>query len=251
MSLRRSAFLLFMTGGMAAVLTGCAGLSGETGAESTDPAAIPPSRVSRAEVMATAERYASHEWTGTGANVRHGVDRAGIRVDTPDISYRKPGAIPGYWVPGRVHRGVPYQWGGFCTPEEFDRGVASGLAAGDVYSEEKRRLLEDGVSAEAVGIDCSGFVSRCWKLPRAYSTRELAQLCDSLPSWDQLRPGDVLHVYNAHVVLFSGWTQADRKFLAAYETGGPPDWKVIRHRIGTDFLKGKGYRPLRYRGMRG
>ncbi len=75
-------------------------------------------------------------------------------------------------------------------------------------------------------------------------------MCEALPSWDELKPGDALNIYNAHVLLFSGWIGPDRKYLAAYETGGPPDWKVIRHVIGVDFLKRKGYRPLRYRGIR-
>ena len=125
------------------------------------------SRVTRAECIAIAESYRSHRWLPAEGNVRHGVDAAGIRVDTPDISYQKPGAVPGWWRAGAWNTGVPYQWGGFATPEEFDRGLAAGLAAGDVYTLEKRRLLDAAVSREATGIDCSGFVSRCWRLPRS------------------------------------------------------------------------------------
>lgn len=241
---RRSAFLLLI------ILTGTVGgLTNCAGGPSARRSAA-PSEVTRSAVMSKAMRYASHAWTASGANVRHGLDGAGIRVDTPDQGYQKRGAVPGYWVPGVVNQGVPYQWGGFSTPEEFDRGLAAGLAAGDVYTDEKRRLLYDGVSREAVGIDCSGFVSRCWDLPKAYSTRELATICVPLPSWDDLKPGDALNLYNGHVLLFCGWVNPERKFIAAYETGGPPDWKVIRHVIGVDFLKRKGYRPLRYQGIR-
>ncbi|MES2708178.1 MAG: hypothetical protein V4726_16410 [Verrucomicrobiota bacterium] len=202
------------------------------------------------EVMETARRYASHKWRGTAANVRHGTDSAGIRIDTPDVTFQRTGAMPGFWAPGVETFGIPYQWGGFCTPEEFDRGIARGLAAGDVYTGEKRRLLDDAVSREAVGIDCSGYVSRCWKLPRSFSTRELASLCDPLPSWEDLRPGDVLNTWNSHVILFSGWMDAEHRQLSFYETGGPPDWKVIRHRISRAYLEKKRYRPLRYRGIR-
>jgi cell wall-associated NlpC family hydrolase len=228
-----------------AALTGCAGQP------DSHPASRPgtPSRVTRAEVLTTAMRYAAHPWTGTAANVKHGPDAKGIRIDTPDITYQKAGAVPGYWIPGALNHGLPYQWGGFSTPAEFDRGLAAGFAAGDVYTSEKRAQLYDAVSTEAVGIDCSGFVSRCWNLPKAYSTRELASLCDEIP-WEDLRPGDALNIYNAHVLIFSGWTSEARTYLAAYETGGPPDWRVTRHIIATDFLKNKGYRPLRYRGIR-
>lgn len=206
--------------------------------------------ITRAEVMAEAERYASHRWTGSAASVRHASDSMGIRIDTPDVTFRKPGMIPGFWVPGRESRGIPYQWGGFCTPEEFDRAVAAGRAAGDVYTVEKRKLLERGVSREAAGIDCSGFVSRCWKLPRAFSTRELAGLCEPLPGWNSLQPGDAIHLYNAHVLLFSGWIDRDQTVMAAYETGGPPDWKVIRHAIPLSLLQSRKYKPLRYRNIR-
>jgi hypothetical protein len=247
MSVVRSALFFSLLSLLPALLAACAA-SRRAGTSSSR--ATPPSQVTRAAVLATAMRYASHPWTGRATHVRHGVDRAGIRIDTPDVSYQKPGAVPGFWVPGRVTYGIPYQWGGFSSPEEFDRGLAAGLAAGDVYTEQKRALLHKAVSAEAVGIDCSGFISRCWALPRACSTRELGDFCDILPSWNDLRPGDALNLYNAHVLLFSGWTRPDREFLAAYETGGPPDWKVIRHVIHTGFLKRKGYRPLRYRGIR-
>jgi hypothetical protein len=251
MSLARSASLFLLVSLTPGFLSGCATPAGRPSHPQPQARGLAaPSVVTRPQVMNNAMRYATHPWTGTSANVRHGFDARGIRVDTPDVSYQIAGAVPGYWVPGQPTQGLPYQWGGFSTPEEFDAGLAAGLAAGDVYTGEKRALLHEAVTQEAVGIDCSGFVSRCWGLPKSYSTRELASLCEELNSWDDLKPGDILNIYNAHVMIFSGWMGPDRKFLAAYETGGPPDWKVMRHAISTDFLKGRGYRPLRYRGIR-
>lgn len=206
--------------------------------------------VTRSECLAIAETYRSHRWHPSAANVFHGVDPDGVRVDTPDISYRPPGAVPGWWLPGQVNEGVPYQWGGFAMPEQFDRDLASGMAAGDVYTQEKRRLLDAAVSRHATGIDCSGLVSRCWKLPRSFSTREFARICDPLSSWDDLRPGDILNTYNSHVMLFAGWLDTSRTHIIAYETGIPPFWLVVRHPVGVDFLRQKGFAPFRYRGMR-
>jgi hypothetical protein len=200
--------------------------------------------------MAIAGRYCSHRWMPGPGNVRHGMDRDGIRIDTPDVSYRRPGAVPGWWKPGEWNTGIPYQWGGFATPEEFDRGIAAGLAAGDVYTLEKRRLLDAGVSREATGIDCSGFVSRCWGLSRAWSTRELPTLCTPLASWDELLPGDVLNTYNSHVMLFAGWADAGRTQMLACETGVPPHWLVVRRTASRAELEAKGFQALRYRGMR-
>jgi len=205
--------------------------------------------VTRHECLQTAEAYRTHRWTGSGANIRHGPDSNGINVDTPDSTYLKPGAIPGWWRTGELNEGVPYQWGGFCTLAQFDAGLRKGKAAGDVYTSEKRRLLDDAVSTEAVGIDCSGFISRCWKLPRSYSTRELAGLCVELKSWDELKPGDLLNTYNAHCLLFAGWEDAERKIITAYETGRPPHWKVISNRIYVEDLRSLGYRPFRYSRM--
>ncbi len=208
-----------------------------------------PTTVRRVECLEIAESYARLRWRPTVRNVRHGRDAAGVRVDTPDVTWRRPGAVPGWWRPGVWQVSMPYQWGGFATPEEFLAGVAAGKAAGDVYTLEKRRLLDAGVSGEATGIDCSGFISRCWKLPRAWSTRELAQLCEPLSSWSDLRPGDILNTYNAHVMLFTGWVNAERTMVSTLETGRPPHWFVTRHVVPVARLKEEGFVPLRYRGM--
>ena len=207
--------------------------------------------VTRHECLSMAEAYRTHRWTGSGANLMHGPDSKGIQVDTPDSTYQKPGAIPGWWRTGAENVGVPYQWGGFSTPAQFDAGQRAGKAAGDVYTSEKRRLLDAAVSTDAVGIDCSGFISRCWKLPRSYSTRELAGLCVELKSWSELQPGDILNTFNAHCLLFAGWDDATQKEIIAYETGCPPDWKVVSHSIGVQWLRSLGYRPFRYTKMGG
>ncbi len=207
------------------------------------------SKVTRAESIQIAESYLRHRWVPSRQNILHGNDARGVRVDTPDIDYQPGGrAIPGWWVPGAVNEGVPYQWGGFSTLAEFDQGIAQGLAAGDVYTDAKRAALDDAVSPQAVGIDCSGFVSRCWKLPRAYSTRELPGLCDPIP-WEDLKAGDILNTHNAHCLLVSHWDDAQRERVFVYETGCPPTWKVAAHAIDVAWLKSLGYTAWRYRGI--
>ncbi len=198
--------------------------------------------------MAVAEAYRTHVWMPTSANVKHARDADGISVDTPDTGYRPGSSCPGYWTPGHGALGIPYQWGGFCTPAEFDAGVRAGLAAGDVYTAEKRRLLDAAVSRHACGIDCSGFISRCWQLPRSYSTRELPGICRVIPA-QQLRPGDVLNTVNAHCILFGGWVDTSQTSFYAYHTGSPPHWRVVRQVMGLAPLLAQGFVPLRYVGM--
>ena len=215
--------------------------------------AVPTTRraitgVTRAECMAMAEAYRRQTWMPTAANVLHGPDADGIQVDTPDTSYRPGSFCPGYWTPGHVATGVPYQWGGFCTPEEFEARARAGYAAGDVYTNEKRRLLDHAVSRFACGIDCSGFISSCWGLPRSFSTRELPALCDVIAPQD-LKPGDILNTVNAHCILFGGWADASRTTFHAYHTGSPPHWRVVRHPMSLPDLLAQGFVPLRYKGM--
>ncbi len=205
-----------------------------------------PSWVTRSETIAIAESYVVHEWIPTAANAFHGVDPDGIRVDTPNADFHPEGDERGWWIAGQRNVALPYKWGGFDTPEEFDRGVREGKYAGDVYSEEKRRLLDDAVSKLAVGIDCSGFVSRCWRLPRSYSTRELPQLCDPIADPAQLRPGDIFNRHNAHVRLFVGWADAARTQVRVYEASA----KVLCHEMPLRAMLDEGYTLWRYRGMR-
>ena len=212
--------------------------------------ATAPSQVTRMEAMATAEAYRTFKWVPTAANVLHGRDAARIRVDTPDAGYKPAERFAGWWVPGLLNTGMPYKWGGFDTAETFLAGLSEGKAAGDVCTPEKRRLLDAAVSAHAVGIDCSGFVSRCWNLPRAYSTRTLTSLCDPVADFKELQPGDILNAPNSHVFLFKEWYARDRSRMLVYTTGTPPVWAVQVGPLRTKQMPPLGYTAWRYRGMR-
>ncbi len=204
-----------------------------------------PSRVTSAEALALAQRYVEHEWTAGPRNVYHGPDPSGIRVDTGDAGFRTDEA-QGWWRTDAPNRGIPYKWGGFDLPEEFDAGLRAGKWAGDVYTREKRRALDDAVTPYAVGIDCSGFVSRCWQLPRSYSTRELPQLCTPVENMADLRPGDIFNRHNSHVRLFAGWADAARTRVVTYEASE----RVQRSEYALSDIVADGYSAWRYKGMR-
>ena len=210
----------------------------------------PPSTVTREECIATAEAYRTFQWTPTAANILHGADADGIRVDTPDASYKPKRGLSGWWKPGVLITSMPYKWGGFDTPESFLAGLAEGKAAGDVATPEKRKLLDAAVSKHTVGIDCSGFISRCWNLPRAWSTRTITELCDPVQNLRDLKPGDILNTYNSHVFLFKKWIKDDRSRMLVYTTGTKPIWGVQVGPVFTRQMVPLGFTAWRYRGMK-
>ncbi len=213
-----------------------------------DPSA--PSQLTPAESMAIAREYATHSWRPFAGNILHGKDKTGVLVNTPDAGHEPQQPRKGWWIPGAVNEGVPYKWGGFDSPSSFDAAVSNGFAAGDVSSPAKRKADNAAVSNHAAGVDCSGFVSRCLKLPKVHDTGMLPSICDVLPSAADLRPGDVLNIPRRHVVLCAGWSNPEKTWIYYYETGGGPQyWKPGLKQAPLDKMLALGYTPLRYRGM--
>lgn len=209
-----------------------------------------PSQVTPQEAMSIAQSYTRHAWQPFAKNILHGKDKAGVLVNTPDIGHEPQHERRGWWLPGQTNEGMPYKWGGFDDPVSFDAAIANGLAAGDVSSPEKRRADNAGVSQQAAGVDCSGFVSRCLKLPRVHDTSQLPAVCTELPSALDLQPGDILNIPRRHVLLCGGWTDASKQWIYYYETGGAPDyWKPGLKEAPLDALLALGYKTLRYNGM--
>jgi len=189
----------------------------------------------RNRILSIAEVYAAHRWRpASPSNLFHGVDADGVRIDTPDQDFHSSG-----WDPDSWNTGIPYQWGGFSTPEEFDDGVREGLYAGHLPKNRGSRA-----SGHAVGVDCSGLVSRCWELPYKQSTRSLGELCYTLDSYDELLPGDVLNRYDAHVMVFKSWANEGRTHMRVIEAITPC---VLENEREVAALKDQGYQALRYR----
>jgi hypothetical protein len=209
-----------------------------------------PSRITPDEALAIARQMANHPWQPFAKNILHGKDKAGVLVNTPDAGFKDQTDRPGWWLPGEVNTGIPYKWGGFDDPASFDAAISSGFASGDVSSPAKRQADNAAVSKQAAGVDCSGFVSRCLKLPADYDTRNLPSVCDVLPNGHDLRPGDLLNFAHRHVLLCAGWATPDHKWIYFFETGGPPIyWKPGLKQAPLDGLLALGYQPLHYRGM--
>lgn len=196
------------------------------------------------QAIATALTYTELEWMPEERHIRHGKDLKGIHVHTPDTTLSEHGDKRGWWRPGVPAKGMAYKWGGFDTPESFLHGLGKGRKAGDIANTYKIRLDDDGISQGSVGIDCSGFISRCWGLPKHHSTRDFPGISDPV-SWDDLKPGDII-LKPGHVLLFAARQDG---YVIGYEAGPIPTWKARRCAIRVSFLKEDGYSPWRYKYM--
>lgn len=138
---------------------------------------------SRRDALRIADTYTLHQYECSSTNL------APNGVTAPDGDAVK---TPAWLVVGTNAR-IPYKWGGFSTIAQFNSGIANGRYAGDINT--------DGVSSYAFGVDCSGYVSRCWQLSYHASTAYMPSITTQYASWDNLKPGDAIHKVG-HVRLF-------------------------------------------------
>lgn len=204
--------------------------------------------LTRAEAIAIAETFVNHNWQATSKQVRHGKDSSGIEIHTPDREGGQAQPATEAWVVNETNTGVPYKWGGFDTPKKFDAGIKAGKGAGDLYTSEKRRLGGKAVSGDVVGVDCSGFVSRCWKLTEKHSTSTLNSVSRKLASASELKPGDAMNTSGGHVLLFVKWLNPEQTRALFYEAAPFSKTRASEHEVAD--LTASGYQPLRYRGMK-
>jgi hypothetical protein len=204
--------------------------------------------ITRTEAMRIAESFIHHRWESSVKNQFHGRDANGIEVNTPDRDSGRGSPSQDCWRVNAENIGIAYKWGGVDTPATFDAGIREGKAAGDVYTLEKRRRGKAGVSRAAVGVDCSGFICRCWKLDTRYSTATLASVCRKLPSPATLQPADIMNQPNGHVVMFVRWLDSERNRALFYESS--PFSKTLASQRNVKEMTAAGYVPLRYRQIR-
>ncbi len=132
--------------------------------------------ISRTEVMINARAYAYHPWSCAAANL----------TASCDAGYQS------VYVPGD-YLGLPYDWGGYLSLFSFDQQIAGGAGAGSQPS--------DGILSCTAGLDCSGYVSRCWGVGH-YTTSSLPDISTPIGQ-SQLLAGDILNEAGYHVVLYS------------------------------------------------
>jgi len=181
---------------------------------------------SRPIALQIAESYVVHRYTCSAANL------SPTDVTAPDGDIVR---TPAWLVVGRNAR-IPYKWGGFSTIAQFDAGLANGRYAGDINTASP--------SSYAYGVDCSGYVSRCWQLTSHNSTSMMATTTTLLASWDSLVPGDAVHKVG-HVRLFID--RMANGALRVAESAGR-DWSVSYWSYSPADLEGV-YTPRRHESL--
>lgn len=210
--------------------------------------------ITREKMIDIAEAYASYEWHPTVENIAprtivynifHSImywllqnfptlifisALFGFKyIDTPDRDTYTDWPESIGWKAGELNIGVPYQWGGFSSisgfnlinPEDFnDQYTGTGSFEGKIHYAGDIFCDFQIVSKRACGVDCSGFVSRCWNLSIKQSTRTLIEPEFSKPiTFDELQMGDILVHPNYHVMLFDRFIDENKSKIQVYEAG--------------------------------
>lgn len=206
---------------------------GESGKETS--AIAPAGCRSRSEILSTATGYVNNQKYLSATN-----------TDGPCNGRGKPRYIAG---PG-TYASVPYDWGGFDTVNSYNSAMhPNSYQAGDIdscnpmcWDPRQQRWVCCGVEGCSRGVDCSGFVSRCWGLATKHSTWTLPSVSCALRSTSCLVAGDILNRPGVHVVLFSAFASNG---IQAYEatTANRFDRVVYRYLPWGSLA---GYVPRRY-----
>jgi hypothetical protein len=182
--------------------------------------------ITREQIIKNAEPYAPHKWYCHYANIWDR-DCGGVHVKTPA------------WVKVGYNISVPYMWGGFSSLTQFDQGITNGVSAGDCDTH------GNGAGAScAVGVDCSGFVSRAWGLGTKYSTRSIPNISTQYYSYNDLKPGDVVN-YEGHHVRLIHTVYGNGSFLIIEAAASSTNWRVGYNSYSVADFQGR-YLPRRY-----
>jgi hypothetical protein len=193
----------------------------------------------RKNVLEKAFIYANYRWVASEKNTFHGYDYDGVLVNTPDVTYSSEKFQCGWWQVNQENIGLPYNWGGCSSIEDFEHGIAEGKFAGNVPD-----IKNTGFSKYTVGLDCSGLLTLCWKLPKKLSTKDIPTIAHPLESTNELLPGDILLKPASHVMIFIKFTD-DLKTYAQIIDSTRSTGKVSHRTISIVEFLSYGYNGYR------
>lgn len=177
--------------------------------------------ITRAEIMEIAASYHSEfEWECTNANI------------APMDNYTKPRCIS----TAGSYTMMPYCWGGFHTQTQFTDGLEAGGRAGNIATP------STGLVSNTYGLDCSGYVSRCWAQTSKYGTSTITAITTSITVSDLLE-GDAF-LKSGHIMLYE---DTDGTNYILYEATQLNSYDRVAHTARSiTNVTNDGYSPVRY-----
>ena len=171
--------------------------------------------ITRDEILERAAAYAEQKWT----------------CSTKNMTASCSGSYQSDYTPG-TYTGLPYDWGGYVELDAFLQQISDGYGAGS--------HSKNGVLSCTTGLDCSGFVSKCWKAGHK-STSTMYTITVPIDASDVL-PGDAYNDAGSHVVL---WVELSPDGAPVfYEASGSASKVRLNTSATWSYLN--GYVPIRY-----
>lgn len=178
--------------------------------------------ISRDDIMNTAEEYrTSFRWSCEESNI------------ASMTNYTKPRYING----AGEYTNMPYCWGGWTKTDEFQTDMGIHGRAGNI------NCTTTGRVSSTYGVDCSGYVSRCWNLSTKHSTSTLGNVASTI-TFSSIKKGDALVISGYHVMLFSHESGGMYYTYEATKTNSYD--KVVYTCYSVSEIKNSGYTPIRY-----
>jgi hypothetical protein len=197
-------------------------------------AAVRP--LTRQRVIETAFAFESVQWQVNAA--AYGSD-----PDTVCTGFggriRRPFYLQG--KVGQQVRGIPYCWGCYGSLDAIRSKIDHGVLAGNICTHNAPRN-------DAVGVDCSAFVSATWGLATHFTTAAIPAITQPVTDPMDLRPGDAFDKPGSHVMLFLRFTPAH--MVEVMESSpGACNGRVCRNVYPLASLLARGYQPVRFRAL--
>ena len=178
--------------------------------------------LTRDQMLSIAQQIANYTWTCSEAN------RVAPCVS---VSYECD------FNAGDRVTGIAYDWGGMDDVDRFRDKLAQGQAAGS--------HSRHGVTDCTTGIDCSGYVSRCWGQTRKYGTWTIGEI-SAKPKYNwysDMKPGDALVKPGSHIVLFVAYNANGTPIV--YEAAGSHGKVILND--WSPWSRYRGYYAIQYR----
>ena len=206
--------------------------------------------ISSIDVIANAYDYYNHTWTAHSNNITTGTYVSYYCSDASNKYVRTPDWVNDLSNPNKSS--IPYKWGGFSSLQQYDSGITNGKYAGDIQTRHPNNTsvhYSCGTSA-AVGLDCSGFTSRCFELSSHYSTGMMDNnsLFGHYSSYNDIQPGDIANKPHSHVRLVVH-VNANGTVNTLEEGAGNNLWRIFSHTYSVSSLQSYGYQPQYYVNM--